>query len=66
VISMLPYAAIVAGLTGWAIQRVSGWRGLAVAVVVAAAIVTAYQWFPRSGAAGEHAYGYVLTHTGQL
>jgi hypothetical protein len=66
VVSMLPYAAIVAGVTGWAIQRACGWRGLAVAVVVAATIVTAYQWFPRSGAAGEHAYGYVLTHTGQL
>jgi hypothetical protein len=63
-LALVPYAALVAGVTGWAIHRVCGWRGLAVAVVLAAAIVAGYQWFPRSGAAGEHAYGYVLTHAG--
>jgi hypothetical protein len=66
VLALLPYAALVVGVTGWAIQRVAGWRGLAVAVVVGAVIIVAYRWFPRSGAAGEHAYGYVLTHAGQL
>src|SRR5262249_19873866 len=62
-LAIVPYLLIVVGLTGWAIARVATWRGLALAAALGAAILIGYAWFPRSGARGDHAYGYVLTHT---
>lgn len=41
-----PYLAIVGGLLGAAIAGAAGWRGLAIAVVVGAAILIAYRAFP--------------------
>ncbi len=57
VLGIAPYLAIVAGLVGWAIVRVASWRGLAIAIAVACAILVAYRWFPRGDA--EHAYQFV-------
>lgn len=54
-----PYAALVAGLLGWAIARAGGWRALAIAAGVAAAVVGAYSWLPRTPG-GEAAYQRVV------
>ena len=54
--SIIPYVAAVVGLTGWAIVRLASWRGLAVAVVVAALLVAALGLVPHGDDHAERAY----------
>lgn len=54
--SIAPMLVGCAALTGWAIQRVAGWRGLAASCAVGAALVGAIALAPRSGAHAERAY----------
>jgi hypothetical protein len=42
VLGVAPLLLAVAGLLGWALQRVVGWRGLAAACLVGAAIIAAF------------------------
>jgi hypothetical protein len=51
-----PMLGICAGLVGWAIQRAAGWRGLAAAALVGAAIIGAFSLAPRTGPHAERAY----------
>jgi hypothetical protein len=53
---IVPFLALVAGVTGFAIARVATWRGLVVAVVVAVAIIAAFALVPHGGPAAERAY----------
>jgi hypothetical protein len=55
VVGVVPLLAAIAALLGWALQRVVGWRGLALACVVGAAIITAFSIAPSSPNA-ERAY----------
>lgn len=48
VIGLLPYLALVFGLVGYAVQRVAGWRPVAVAVGVALAILAIYSQLPAT------------------
>ena len=57
---LLPYVALVGGLVGFAIARVAGMRGLAMAVAIAAAVIGAYGLVPRGGVAAEQAYTTVV------
>jgi hypothetical protein len=54
-VGMAPFIALIAGTTGWAIVRVAGWRGLASAVVVGAALVGALRLAPHGGAEADRA-----------
>lgn len=58
VLGLVPYVALVGGVTGWAIARVAQRRGLAVAVAAAAAMLLAYLLVPGGPATGS-AYAYV-------
>jgi hypothetical protein len=49
VLGIVPIVLLVAGLLGWAIHRVAGWLGLAMAVVVAAYVLGAYGLLPHGG-----------------
>ena len=64
--TIVPFVALVAGVTGWAIQRVAGWRGLAIAGAIGAVVIGAYAAFPRSGAQGDKAYAYVRAAVDKL
>ena len=55
-VSLVPYLAVVLGVTGWAIVRLAGWRGLAAAVVVAAALLAALGLVPHGDAHADRAY----------
>ncbi len=50
-VGALPYVAIIAGCLGLALLRATSVRGLALAVVVGAAILIGYSQLPRSSAA---------------
>lgn len=53
---IVPVLAGIAALVGWALQRVVGWRGLAVACLVGAAIIGAFALAPATGPHAERAY----------
>jgi hypothetical protein len=55
-IGMLPFVALVAGLTGWTIVRAAGWRGAALAVVVGAALAGSLGLVPHGDAHADRAY----------
>ncbi len=57
VLGLLPYLALVSGLTGWAVLRVAGRRGLAISVATALAMLIAYSLVP--GGTPNHEYDYV-------
>ena len=54
--SIAPFLLCVAGLLGWALQRVVGWRGLALACVVGAGIIAAFALVRGTGPQAERAY----------
>jgi hypothetical protein len=54
-LSVAPLLLAIAGLVGWAVQRVVGWRGLAAACVVGTIIIVAFTFAPASPNA-ERAY----------
>jgi hypothetical protein len=54
--SAVVYLAAAAALVGWAIRRVAGWRGLAIACVGGAAIIAAFALVPGTGPQAERAY----------
>jgi hypothetical protein len=54
--SAVIYLAGAAALLGWAIRRVAGWRGLAVATVGGAAIIAAFALVPPTGSHADRAY----------
>ena len=55
-VTILPYAAATLGLTGWAIARVAGWRGLLVAAAVGAALIGAFWLVPHGGSDADFRY----------
>jgi hypothetical protein len=55
-VAMLPFVALVAGLTGWTIARAAGWRGLALAVAVGAALAGSLGLVPHGDAHADRAY----------
>jgi Na+-transporting NADH:ubiquinone oxidoreductase subunit NqrB len=55
-VSTLPFFLPIAALLAWTIQRVVGWRGLAVAVLGAVAIIAAFSLVPGTGPHAERAY----------
>ena len=55
-VTILPYAAATLGLTGWAIARAAGWRGLLVAAGVGAALVGAFWLVPHGGPDADFRY----------
>lgn len=57
VLGLVPYVALVTGLTGWAILRVSSWRGLGLAIATALAMLIAYGLVP--GGTPNYEYDYV-------
>jgi hypothetical protein len=54
--SLVPYVALVGGLVGRPIVAVCGWRGLALAVGIAAWLLAALALVPHGGPYAEHAY----------
>jgi hypothetical protein len=56
VAGVVPYFALTGGLLGWAVVRAGGWRVLAIAVGVAAAVIGAHGLVPRTGGGGGAAY----------
>ena len=54
--SIAPFVLGVAALLGWAIQRVVGWKGLALACAVGIAIIGAFALVPATGPHAEKAY----------
>jgi hypothetical protein len=57
VVALVPYLAVVGGVTGWSIWRVAGRRGLELAFVVALTMLAAYLLVP--GGQLPRAYDYV-------
>lgn len=55
-LGIAPLLAGIATLAGWAIQRVAGWRGLAVAIVVGGAIIAGFALVPHGGPQADRAY----------
>lgn len=55
VVGVVPYFVLVGGLLGWAIRRVGGWRAVALAAGVAAAVIGAYATV-RGTPGGDPAY----------
>ena len=55
----LPVLALAAGLVGWALARAGGWRGLALASCVGAAVLAAYGAYPHGGPQVERPYAFV-------
>ncbi|NVB78840.1 MAG: hypothetical protein HOV81_10630 [Kofleriaceae bacterium] len=53
---IVPFLVATLGLTGWAIQRATGWRGLAAAVLVGGAIIGAFALVPGTGPHADRAY----------
>jgi hypothetical protein len=53
---IVPFLALVAGVTGWAIARAGGLRALAVATVVGAALIGALAFVPHGGADADAKY----------
>jgi hypothetical protein len=51
-----PYLALGLAVPAWAIARVSGWRGLAIAAAVTAAVLAAYGLWPHGDPRAEAAY----------
>jgi len=58
VVGILPFVALVAGITGRAIAAVVGWRGLAISVAVALVMLISYCVVP--GVSRAYAYDYVV------
>lgn len=56
IVGIAPLLAGIAALLGWALQRVVGWRGLALAVLVGGFIVAAFAFAPGTGPHAEEAY----------
>ena len=54
--SLVPFVLLVAGVTGWAIARLAGWRGLGLAVAIGAVLLAALGLVPHGGLAAEAAY----------
>jgi hypothetical protein len=48
VAAAMPYFALVAGLLCWTIVRAGDWRVAAIAAAVAATVIGAYGWLPRT------------------
>ena len=44
---IVPYLLVAFGVVGWALQRLAGWRVVAVAAVVGVGLIAAYALFPR-------------------
>jgi hypothetical protein len=59
VVGIVPFAMLVAGITGRAIFQVVGWRGLAISIAVALVMLFTYCLVP--GVSRGHAYDYVRT-----
>jgi hypothetical protein len=59
VASLVPYLLVVGGILGFAIQRVAGWRGLAVSVVLAAVTLVLYSGLPYGDKESRRAYSFV-------
>ena len=59
VVGVVPYFVLVGGLLGWAIRRVGGWRAVALAAGVAAAVIGAYATV-RGTPGGDPAYRNVV------
>jgi hypothetical protein len=57
--AIAPYFALVLGLLAWAIARAGGWRALAIAAALAAALIGAHAWAPRTPG-GDDAYQRVV------
>jgi hypothetical protein len=57
--SVLPYFLLVAGLLGFAIQRVCGWRGLAIAIAIGIAFFVAASALPYGEPKARSAYRFV-------
>jgi hypothetical protein len=53
---IVPFLAATLGLTGWAIQRAAGWRGLALASIVGGAIIGGFALVPGTGPHADRAY----------
>ena len=47
-VSLIPLAVILGALLGPALRGLAGWRGFAIAVPLAFAILLAYRWFPAT------------------
>lgn len=62
VLGLVPYLALIGGVSGWAIARVAGRRGLAIAVGIAVLMLGAYVLVPRG--IPNHAYDYVRALVG--
>jgi hypothetical protein len=59
-IGAVPYLALVAGLLGWSIQRIAGWRAVAIAAALGTAILVAYAQLPTSPRAqSDRVFGFV-------
>ena len=54
--SVVPFVALVAGTTGWAIYRAAGWRAVAVAVLVGGVGIAALGLIPHGGADADAKY----------
>jgi hypothetical protein len=61
IVGALPYLALVFGLLEYTLIRAATWRGMVVAMAVAAAILGGMSQLPRSGANGDRVYGFVQT-----
>lgn len=57
--SLVPYLLVVFGVLGYAVQRAAGWRGLALAGVVAGATLGAYSTLSSDDASSRRAYRFV-------
>jgi hypothetical protein len=55
-LSLAPFVLGISALLGWAIQRVAGWRGLAISVVVGAGIIGAFALVEHGGAVADRGY----------
>ncbi len=55
-LAILPFLALAFGATGCAIWRVGGWRALALAAVIGAAILGAFALVPHGGAEPDRVY----------
>ena len=55
-LSIIPFLAVVGVLLGWAMVGAVGWRALAIACVVGAAILGAFAFVPGTGPHADRAY----------
>ena len=57
--SIVPYLLVVGTLVAWTVQRTCGWRGLGIAVVVAAVALVVAGALPRGDRESQRAYRFV-------